>query len=51
MIPRVKTFIITTEDGSKHYVSAPTKLLAKLNLRHAGNYDGIKRIGVARKGK
>ena len=48
MIPKVKTYQITTDDGAKHYVDAPTKLLAKLNFRHAGNYDAIKRIGVYR---
>ena len=41
MIPKVKTYQITTDDGAKHLVDAPTKLLAKLNFRHAGNYDSI----------
>ena len=48
MIPKVKTYQITTDDGAKHLVDAPTKLLAKLNFRHAGNYDAIKRIGIAK---
>ena len=52
MIPKVKTYQITTDDGAKHLVDAPTKLLAKLNFRHAGNYDAITRIGaVKRRGK
>ena len=49
MIPKVKTYQITTGDGAKHLVDAPTKLLAKLNFRHAGNYDAIKRIGIAKR--
>ena len=49
MIPKVKTYQITTDDGAKHLVDAPTKLLAKLNFRHDGNYDAIKRIGVVKR--
>ena len=49
MIPKIKTYQITTDDGAKHLVDAPTKLLAKLNFRHAGNYDSITRIGVAKR--
>ena len=54
MIPKVKTYQITTDDGAKHYVDAPTKLLAKLNFR-AGlphgprNLRAIKRIGVVKR--
>ena len=48
MIPKVKTYQITTDDGAKHLVDAPTKLLAKLNFRHAGNYDSITRIRALR---
>jgi hypothetical protein len=48
MIPKVKTYQITTDDGAKHLVDAPTKLLAKLNFRHAGNYDAITRIRALR---
>jgi len=33
MIPKVKTYQITTDDGLKWLVDAPTKLLAKLNFR------------------
>jgi len=52
MIPTVKTWIVTLEDGSKHEVEAPTKFLAKLNFRygmvqHWGK--GIKSIGLRRK--
>jgi hypothetical protein len=49
MIPKVKTYQITTDAGVKHLVDAPTKLLAKLNFRHDGNYDAIKRIGVVKR--
>ena len=49
MIPKVKTYQITTDDGAKHLVDAPTKLLAKLNFRHAGNYDSITRIGAVKR--
>jgi len=48
MIPKVKTYQITTDDGAKHLVDAPTKLLAKLNFRHAGNYGAITRIRALR---
>jgi hypothetical protein len=49
MIPKVKTYQITTDDGAKHLVDAPTKLLAKLNFRHAGHGETIRRIGVAKR--
>jgi len=49
MIPKVKTYQVTTDDGTKHYVAAPTKLLAKLNFRHAGHGETIKRIGVVKR--
>ena len=31
-IPSVKTWIITTKDGTKFEVFAPTRILAKLNF-------------------
>lgn len=33
MIPQVRTWQITLDDGTKHLVLAPTKFLAKLNFR------------------
>ena len=49
MTPKTKTYQITTDDGAKHLVDAPTKLLAKLNFRHAGTYDAITRIGAVKR--
>mgnify|MGYP004461438889 CR=1 FL=1 len=52
-IPDVKTWIVTTDDGKKYEVTAPTKLLARLNFRHQhviGYSSGIRSIGVKRKG-
>jgi hypothetical protein len=52
MIPTVKTWIVTLEDGSKHEVEAPTKFLAKLNFRYGMIQYwgvGIKSIGLRRK--
>jgi len=59
-IPAVKTWIVTTDDGKKYEVTAPTKLLARLNFRHQhvigyssdqNDYlTGIRSIGVKRKG-
>ena len=51
-IPDVKTWIVTTDDGKKYEVTAPTKLLARLNFRHQhviGYSSGIRSIGVKRK--
>jgi len=52
MIPTVKTWIVTTEDGTKHEVLAPTKFLARLNFRHEIGWafsHPIKSIGLTRK--
>lgn len=51
MIPTVKTWIVTLENGERYEVLAPTKFLAKLNFRH--DYiqcwgKGIKSIGLKR---
>jgi len=52
MIPKVKTWIVTVENGSKHEITAPTRYLARLNFRfgyyHEVGYQKIKSIGVKR---
>jgi hypothetical protein len=48
-IPSVKAWRVTFEDGDRVIVYAPTKYLARLNVRW-GNYDfrPIKSIGLPR---
>lgn len=51
MIPQVRTWQITLDDGTKVLVLAPTKLLAKLNFRYEFAQlwgRGIKSIGLKR---
>lgn len=51
-IPEVKLWQITLADGRVYHVTAPTKLLATLNLRaHPNNWGPIKTIGIIRKHK
>ena len=52
MIPKVKDWQVTLEDGNKVVVSAPTKRLALLNYRFDHDFVGhIKSIGLLRKKK
>ena len=51
MIPKVKDWQVTLEDGTKVMVFAPTKYLALLNCRHEHGYASIKSIGLLRKKK
>lgn len=51
-IPEVKLWQITLEDRRRFHVTAPTKLLATLNLRaDPNNWGSIKSIGIIRKHK
>lgn len=45
----VKTWIVTTVDGDKFEVFAPTRMLAVLNFRHDYGYSHIiEKVGVKR---
>lgn len=48
-IPRVREWIVTTEDGVRHVVLAPTRRLALLNFRHNFGYAPVRSVGVPRK--
>ena len=47
--PRVKLWIVTTSDGAKYPVCAPSRLLARLSFRRDFGYRAIKSIGLSRK--
>jgi hypothetical protein len=49
MIPTVKTWIVTIENGTKYEVEAPTRRLALLNFRFEIGFQAIKTIGLKRK--
>ncbi len=40
MIPVVKTWIVTTDDGAQYEVMAPTRVLAVLNFRREAPLGG-----------
>ncbi len=48
MIPSVKLWRVTFTDGATREVWAPTKLLARLNVRHGGlgDYRSIRTVGL-----
>ena len=49
-IPSVKTWIVTTIDGDKFEVLAPTKRLAMMNFRHDYGFGFIiETVGLKRK--
>lgn len=50
MIPKVKTWIVTTDNGTKVEILAPTRRLALLNFRFEVSLAAeIKTIGLKRK--
>ena len=51
MIPKVKTWQLTLDNGEKVAIDAPTKYLARLNFRHeCPQYWGVsvKSVGLKR---
>lgn len=48
MIPTVKTWIVTLENGERVEILAPTRRLALLNFRFEIGYAPIKTIGLKR---
>lgn len=48
MIPTVKSWQVTTEDGTRYVVLAPTRYLARLNFRYEIGFQPIRSIGRLR---
>ena len=52
MIPKVREWMVTLESGMKLRVLAPTRRLARMNVRHEGGrhaYADIRSIGAVRR--